>query len=90
MALRQAQGHVFLWYGPFDKLRDRFLFGVALRQAQGHVFLYKVMKASGVALRQVQGPDLRMTKVWPFGKLRDRCLSSFPCNSVLIRGYASF
>jgi len=58
------------WVGPFDKLRDRFLFGVGLRQAQGHVFLYKVMKASGVALRQAQGP----VSLWcgPFDKLRDQ------------------
>ena len=45
---------------------------VALRQAQGPVFIVRSVRLSNWPLFVALGPDLRVTKVWPFGKLRDR------------------
>jgi len=45
---------------------------VALRQAQGPVFIVRSMSLSNWPLFVALRPDLRVTKVWPFDKLRDR------------------
>ncbi len=41
---------------------------VALRQARGPVFIVRSVSLSNWPLLVAQEPDLRVTKVWPFGK----------------------
>ena len=43
-----------------------------LQQAQGPVFIVRSVSLSNWPLFVALRPDLRVTKVWPFGKLRDR------------------
>ena len=43
---------------------------MALRQTQGPVFIVRSVSLSNWPLLVAYGPDLKVTKVWPFGKLK--------------------
>ena len=45
---------------------------VALRHSQGPVLIVRSLSLSNWPLFVAQGPDLRVTKVWFFGKLRNQ------------------